>query len=880
MNSSLDLNLLLISPLSAKGSEASPDLLAVTPPRRAARGRDSDCLIIYFSMTGNSPLPDQAQTQILQQLANQFYKTTGSVTAALRSMADSLNLQLLDRNLRSTSAGKQGIGQLLLAAWRSDSIYIAQCGAVQAYSITPSGTLPVYDLQTSGRGLGLSRALTLRFLHIKVAADDYLILSTRPSAGLPGLSLAHPAQAGIDGLRREVTEVATADFSALIIQAVTGKGKLNLLHITPEVPAMDQPTVAAQGSTVEPPQATPAIPLAEISVEKPETGAEAAGQAIAYQKQDQGLATSPGIEPLAEAPEVPEQDEGLNTGASTQVLPEAPVLPVEATEVDASYASEPASQVTGLTAHEEALDSSISTESPLTPVLGDQLVSSPEQPMNIPPAPPPSSQAAMTGQSSEPAIAVGVAAASSSQAAPAASSIPMPQRAIHRRRAASPRPWTKYVIAIQATLARIGAPVLQATRSALATIGAALLRLLKNLLPDADVLRIPPSAMVFLAIVIPLALAVIGGLVFLQRGQAQQQQVYYQQAIEKAAYADTLTNPLEQRLSLETALGDLDKADQFTITSQSQELRSQLTGKLDALDSVKRLDYQRAVVGGLDSTIKVTRIVATTADLYLLNAAQGNVLHAIMTARGYELDPTFQCGPTNGPITVGPLIDIAELPPGGYENASVLGIDSNGNLLYCVVGASPYSATLAPPNTGLGKPIGISLDRGDLYVLDPQVNAVWIYSNMVVSQPPHLFFGDVIPPMQDAIDMAVYNDDLYLLHADGHTTKCTYSGMIQSPTRCDDPYPYSDDRPGRSHGPVLEDAVFSQIAYSNFPERSIYYLEPKNQAIFYFSVLLTLQYQYQPKSPLAVGDATSFAISPNRIAYLAIGNNVYYAAIP
>jgi hypothetical protein len=386
--------------------------------------------------------------------------------------------------------------------------------------------------------------------------------------------------------------------------------------------------------------------------------------------------------------------------------------------------------------------------------------------------------------------------------------------------------------------------------------------------------------MLFIAIAIPLVLAVIGGIVFLQRGQAQQQQVYYQQAVEKSAYAATLTNPLEQRFVWKNALDELDKAEQYAVTSQSQELRSQVTSSLDALDSVKRLDYQQAIVNGLEPGINVIRIVATVADLYLLNGAQGNVLHAVLTGRGYELDPTFQCGPTNGPVTVGPLVDIAELPPGAYENASVLGMDANGNLLYCVVGSQPYSATLAPPNTGLGEPMGLSLDRGDLFVLDPKVNAVWIYRNMEVSQPPHLYFGDTIPSMQDVIDMAVYNNDLFLLHADGHTTKCVYSGMVQSPTRCDDPYPYSDNRPGRVHGPVIEDAVFTQISYSSFPERSVFYLEPKYQAIYYFSVLLTLQWQYQPKMALAQGDATAFAISPNRIAFLAIANNVYYAAMP
>ena len=386
--------------------------------------------------------------------------------------------------------------------------------------------------------------------------------------------------------------------------------------------------------------------------------------------------------------------------------------------------------------------------------------------------------------------------------------------------------------------------------------------------------------MVFIAIAIPLVLATIGGVVFLQRGRAQQHQIYYEQAVEEASYAVSLTNPVEQRMAWQTALGDLDKAEGYTVTSQSQELRTQIITNLDNLDAIKRLDYQQAIVGGLDSGVNVSQMVATATDLYLLNQAEGNVLRAIMTGRGYEIDPSFQCGPTYGPVNVGPLVDIAELPPGSFENASLLAMDNNGNLLYCVVGSQPYSAAMAPPNTGFGLPIGMTLDRSDLYVLDPKVNAVWIYRNLEVIEPPRLYFGDTIPPMEDVIDLAVYNDELFLLHADGHMTKCTYSGLAESPTRCDDPYPYSDNRPGKIHGPTIEDTVFSQIYFLSFPERSIYLLDPQNQSIFYFSVLLNLQSQYQPKEPIVEGNATAFAISPNRTAFLAIRNYVYYAAMP
>jgi hypothetical protein len=134
--------------------------------------------------------------------------------------------------------------------------------------------------------------------------------------------------------------------------------------------------------------------------------------------------------------------------------------------------------------------------------------------------------------------------------------------------------------------------------------------------------------------------------------------------------------------------------------------------------------------------------------------------------------------------------------------------------------------------------------------------------------------------MQNVIDLAVYNDELYLLHSDGHITRCIYSSLEESPSTCTEPYEYTDGRPGRQSGAVIPDSLFSQVSYVSFPDRSMYMLDPHNQAVFYFSVLFNFQTQYRAAGLLPEGQATAFAVSPDRLIFLAIGNSVYYAALP
>lgn len=794
MNSSIDLNLLLLAQQGGIEKAELPDLYAVTPPRRTARGREGDSLVIYLSLTGNFPLPAENQTPMLEQMAREFYKTAGSLTSAMRTITEGLNQQLLDRNLRNTGAGRQGIGQLILLALHADTVYLAQCGSVHAFLVTPRETQHLYDPQSSGRGLGLSRTTTIRFLQVRMDPDDYLVLSTRAAPDWTSSSIKHPQQQGIEAMRRQLLESGAQEFNSVIVQAQPGTGRLVLLRRKAEPSAMAHPSALApqvEGTAPVPswPATEPgAFPVEDKRLGLPSSAVSAAGGSMGDR---QGEVPSRIVEPAPQA--------GI---------------------------------------------SNFTTQAPSSTTIGAGRGEADQQPgpSSVPPPLSPAPKA------------------------------PSPDR--------QAPPIARYYGAFSKTLSQVGSTILKALRSALATIGEASVRLLKNMLPDADVFRLPPSMMVFIAIAIPLVLATIGGLVFLQRGRSQQHEIYYQQAAEQATYAATLNNPLEQRLAWQSVLGDLDKAEDYTLTSKSQELRTLAVSNLDNLDAIKRLDYKQAIVGGLDNAVNVTRIIATATDLYMLDAAQGSVIRAIMTGRGYEIDTNFQCGPTYGPIDVGPLVDIAELQPGAFENASLLAMDANANLLFCVVGGQPYSAAMAPPNTGFGEPTGMTLDRGDLYVLDPKVNAVWNYRDLVVREQPRLFFGDYVPPMEDVIDLAVYNDDLYLLHADGHITKCTYSALAESPTRCDDPYPYSDNRPGRIHGPIIADTVFSQIYFQSFPERSIYLLDPQKQAIYYFSVLLNLQWQYQPVVPVAEGKASAFAISPNRTAFLAIGNYVFYAAMP
>lgn len=401
---------------------------------------------------------------------------------------------------------------------------------------------------------------------------------------------------------------------------------------------------------------------------------------------------------------------------------------------------------------------------------------------------------------------------------------------------------------------------------------------------DDQAFTLSPLMMGFIAVAVPVVIITIAAVVYMQFGRSEQYRKYYSSAEQAAVQAVSESDPINQRTAWETSLYWLDKADAYVVTAQSLALRQQAQNSLDSIEHIVRLTYYPAFASPLGS-FPVTQMVTNENDLYLLNAAEGKILRAIGTASGLTLDTNFICqsGYYEG-IQIGALVDIVALPKSTYD-ATVMGVDAAGNAIYCLPEASPRVTPLAPPDTGWGSVAAIAYDANNLYVLDPARRAVWVYIGGEGGFPdrPFYFFGEQVPALENAVDLAVSGDDLYLLNKDSHLTTCTLSRISVSPTRCTDPAILVDTRAGHTNGATLPDAQFSQMQFTSPPGSTVSLLEPRTQAVYRF-VPRTLELQDQLRSVPGEDNAlppgqpvTAMTLSQNRTLYLFINGMVYYA---
>ena len=773
----LDLTLTPLYRLNGQEQPSLPGLLATVPPRKTARGRDQDRLIVYLLALGNAGLSTGEAVQFASRAAVAFYETPGTLTAALRAAAGSINKPLYERNISGPGHGQYAAGLLALAALRDTQLTLLLSGPMHAYLFTPQGPQHIFDT-LSGHGLGLGQATQHYFSQFILQPDDRLLICGKPPA--PWETAAQDVSpASLDATRRRLMNLTGEDVSAVLAQVTTGTGRLTVQR--PVVPVVEV-------------QAPPAPP-----VEAQSPAAAPAASAIAASP------TTP--TPIAPPPEPASREEQPSAYAIPAQPPEAPPPPVE------------------------------------EPVLDSEVLSA------LPRA--------------------GAAPATEARRS---------RRAGREKTSGEPSPVTR-------RFAGLVAGGLRAWRSFGARLQGSLGRFMPRLLPnsDAPAPTLSTPVLAFIAVLVPLIVVTIASVVYFRYGRSVQFEEYLVQAREARAQALSLQDAAAQREAWQRVLFYLDNAEKYSQGSDTRNLRTEAQASLDKLQGIVRLQFQPVLSSGLG--VQISRLAASENDVYALDGQRGSILHVALTAGGFQKDTAFNCIPgAYAEYNVGPMVDLLAMPTINTINATVIGIDAAGNLLYCAPGQLAQAIPLPTPDTNWGRVKAMAFDAGNLYVLDAQSRAVWVYvgKDGTFVDRPYFFFGGQIPELDDAIDLAVNGDDLYILHSDGHLSTCSYSRLETVATRCVDPAPLVNPLPAYRDVDLFGSAHFTQMALGPAPDSTLLLLDADGQGVFRLGWRsLELQSQLRPladrQNQLPQGPIGAMAITPNHVLYFALQDKIYFA---
>ncbi len=851
--------------------EKIPGLHIALPPRRAARLRAQDQLILHMQLTvvrGTLLTPNQ-QSEILARLAETYFSTAGSVTAGLRAVVARLNDFLLNRNLRSAQDGQMS-ASLNLAALHNGSLMLGHAGPTHSFVLRRAQVLH-FDDSAGGRGLGLSRQATPRFYQSELDSGDLLILCAEPPQGWSPRTLVNSPQMSMDLLRRRLLGSAGIELQAAVIRLQPGKGAITTWRPS-ERPGTP---VAAPAGSPEKASGTSAAASPATMMPQPQ---ENLGQAAA---------AHPTAEPVAgevlEADLSPQSFGIDNLAFEEETAPlvdqDFPSPPVTEAEGDPTGFVEPEMEGgAGFSDPAAPLDIDSRAEPYESgPVFLGSTISEQDTPLGTIPEPlprPPATYADAPAAEEEAPLAPHRRLLHG-EPEPEVEEEPEEEREPDRE-----------------VLRRSLASAWQKGRAARARVDGAVSGVAGKVIPrrTEPLINLSSSVMLAVAIIVPLMVVTVAVAVYIITGRSDAYTRLFQEAQVYAQQAAQIQDPIARRDALGMTIAKIREAERYNETEEARLLREQSQATWDDLQGFVRIDYQPAIRGGFGAEVTIVDMVATLNDVYLLDGGSGQVLHLErLASEGYQVDPNFNCGPGRaGGAIVGPLVDLVPLPVNNELRATVMGIDAAGTLVYCAPHQTTFDSRPLPlPDMGWGKVTAIAIYGNRMYVLDGQNNGVYFVDSSasgIFDSSPRLYFDESIPRLSDVLDIAVDQEFLYLLHDNGEMTMCSSGGFTA--TTCVEPAPYGDERPGYERAPItFEGARFTQIQTTQPPDPSLYMLDTVNQSVYHLSLRkLNLQRQYRPRIdldfPLPLSNPTAFTVAPNRRLLLAFGNQVFYSTLP
>ncbi|MCB0214216.1 MAG: hypothetical protein KDJ52_33060, partial [Anaerolineae bacterium] len=283
-----------------------------------------------------------------------------------------------------------------------------------------------------------------------------------------------------------------------------------------------------------------------------------------------------------------------------------------------------------------------------------------------------------------------------------------------------------------------------------------------------------------IAIAIPILVAIIVGISYLQKGRLREAEytehiTTAQSKIEQAREVDTAA-ALGLMAEAETALVQAEtiKPDQPEIT----EMRQQIALETDRVGNVQRVAAIPQLRQYTDEGTQTSGIIVEGVEVYVLDKGNDRIYHhtldnegnallddnenVLIAAKGQQVDN----------IQVGDLIDMTWMPTGGNRQTSDLVVLNSTGLLEYSTNWGLATSALAGGDT-LQLPVAVDSYFGNFYVLDPQANKLLRYLPTVdgYNAPPQNFFTTDVPvDLSNAVDMAI-DGAVFVLYQDGRIAK-------------------------------------------------------------------------------------------------------------
>lgn len=211
--------------------EVPPGFSVHSAPRKAARGRDRDVLLVGLYLGPGGP------RDVVDRAVSAYFGTPGSVTAAARATLQAANAQLYDYNRYPPASGPV-TGGLCLAVLRGADLYVALLGSGQVVVVHPAAVERFPDRSAEPPApFGLETLADVQYFHTLLAAADYALFTADMPPGWETNALTNLPATGLESAVARLTRLAGPNASAMVARFTPADADAALVKGRPSITA-------------------------------------------------------------------------------------------------------------------------------------------------------------------------------------------------------------------------------------------------------------------------------------------------------------------------------------------------------------------------------------------------------------------------------------------------------------------------------------------------------------------------------------------------------------------------------------------------------------------------------------------------------------------
>ena len=249
--------------------------------KQRARGREEDLLVAFLSL--RKPSDDAASiAKELEKHTTAFYKTSGSVTKAIKVFVEGINRFFLQKNNYFDQPESWQTATLMLAVVHHGTLFLAQVGATQSLVFVNGQVERYFDESLDQRGLGVATVTTPRYYQLTLRGNETIVFTNPDENGESDFTDLTPVVGELK-LRSEENQPLS------ILQVKPGAGETVLRHLdefdfAALLPALVSPEPEVTEDTLEPEPIGEAEQAAEP--QEPCLAEDLFGQAVLYNESE------------------------------------------------------------------------------------------------------------------------------------------------------------------------------------------------------------------------------------------------------------------------------------------------------------------------------------------------------------------------------------------------------------------------------------------------------------------------------------------------------------------------------------------------------------------------------------------------------------------